>query len=244
MSTTLTNPPAPTPEEVRPHRVTGRLIVGLTVVAFGVIFLLDAIGLVDASEVWRYWPVIFVVIGVVKLFSGRSPKEKITGLIWLTVGGLVLAYQLDLIAFSPWRIFWPALVIIMGISIVSRALSGSSYKSGKLDVSNTTHAFALMSGIVRKHSTPDYRGGEATAVMGGVEIDLRQCDITSGPATIDVFALMGGIEIRIPGNWTVRNEGIAILGGIGDSRKETAGDPSKLLVVRGQAMMGGVELRN
>ena len=244
MSTTLSNPPAPAPQEARPHRITGRLVVGLAIVALGVTFLLDTLGILDASEIWHYWPAILVLIGVVKLVNGHSGRERMAGLIWLSVGALLLAYSFDLIGFSPWRVFWPALIILIGLSMVGRSLSGDRWRSGPTDDSGQTHAFAVMSGVVRRHSTSDYRGGEATAIMGGCEIDLRQCDITSGPAVLDVFALMGGIEIRVPGNWTIRNEGLALLGGIDDGRKETAGDPAKVLIIRGQAMMGGVELKN
>ena len=59
-----------------------------------------------------------------------------------------------------------------------------------------------------------------------------------------MFALMGGIELSVPGDWSVRNEGLAVLGGIEDSRKETSGNPNKLLVLRGQAIMGGIEIKN
>jgi hypothetical protein len=48
----------------------------------------------------------------------------------------------------------------------------------------------------------------------------------------------------VPGDWTIRNEGLALLGAIDDSRKETAGNPSKVLILRGAAFMGGVEIKN
>ena len=102
----------------------------------------------------------------------------------------------------------------------------------------------MWSGVSRKLSTPDFRGGDASAIMGGCEIDLRQCGLASGPATIDLFALMGGIELYLPGDWTLRNEGIVIMGGVEDSRRETAGDPSKLLILRGTVLMGGIEIKN
>ena len=47
-----------------------------------------------------------------------------------------------------------------------------------------------------------FRGADLIAVMGGCEIDLRQAAI-NGEAVIDVFCMWGGIEIRVPEDWTV-----------------------------------------
>ena len=64
-----------------------------------------------------------------------------------------------------------------------------------------------------------------------------------GEAVIHIFAVMGGITIKCPVDWTVVLEGTPILGGF-DEKTAPPPDNNKRLVVRGYAIMGGVEIRN
>ena len=246
---TTTTPATPLHDESHPRRFTGRLLVGLAVIAVGVLFLLDAFGVPGIGDVWesfgRFWPGIFVLIGLTKLANAYSGRERVGAAVWILVGGLLIANNMGWLSFSVWRVFWPALIILFGLSLVTRSYGGFGRGgAGRVDTSSRFSAFSMWSGVSRKLSTPDFRGGDASAIMGGCEIDLRQCGLASGPATIDLFALMGGIELYLPGDWTLRNEGIVIMGGVEDSRRETAGDPSKLLILRGTVLMGGIEIKN
>jgi predicted membrane protein len=65
----------------------------------------------------------------------------------------------------------------------------------------------------------------------------------NGTAVVNVFALMGGISIKVPTDWTVELEGTPVLGGFDEKTMEPK-DNSKRLVIRGTAIMGGVEIRN
>ena len=61
---------------------------------------------------------------------------------------------------------------------------------------------AVLGGGSRGNNSRSFQGGELTAVLGGCDIDLRQAAI-DGEAVIDVFAICGGIEIRVPEDWTI-----------------------------------------
>lgn len=101
-----------------------------------------------------------------------------------------------------------------------------------------------MGGISRKNNTNTFRGGELSAIMGGVEIDLSEAQISDDTATINVFAFWGGIEITVPRNWKVEIDAYPILGGIEDDTKPSQEEKLKKLIVRGYAIMGGVEITN
>jgi hypothetical protein len=63
-----------------------------------------------------------------------------------------------------------------------------------------------------------------------------------GQAVIDVFVVMGGLEITVPPDWTVANEALVIMGGIDDRSSGSAG-ASQTLIIRGFILMGGVEIK-
>jgi hypothetical protein len=66
-------------------------------------------------------------------------------------------------------------------------------------------------------SSPVFRHADLTAVMGGIELDLRQAGTGGGEAVIDVFVMWGGIEITVPPDWAVSNQVVPIMGGAEDS---------------------------
>jgi predicted membrane protein len=106
------------------------------------------------------------------------------------------------------------------------------------------NGFALLGGVKRKVVSQDFRGGALTAILGGCELDLRHASISSGQAVIDTFALWGGIDIKVPQEWSVVVQGTPILGAFDDKTVRVGGDGSKVLVIKGVALMGGVELKN
>ena len=80
--------------------------------------------------------------------------------------------------------------------------------------------------------------------MGGCEIDLRQASIKEGDAVIDVFALWGGIDLKVPLDWSVVMQGSPLMGGFDDKTHPPQGGSNKRLVIKGYAIMGGVQISN
>jgi hypothetical protein len=64
-----------------------------------------------------------------------------------------------------------------------------------------------------------------------------------GEAVLNVFTVCGGITIKCPPDWTVVLHGTPILGGF-DEKTATPPDTSKRLIVKGYAILGGLEVRN
>jgi len=61
---------------------------------------------------------------------------------------------------------------------------------------------------------------------------------------VDVTAMMGGFEIRVPESWNVVVELIPFMGGYEDKTRHPTDPSAPRLRVRGFVMMGGVEIKN
>ena len=86
-----------------------------------------------------------------------------------------------------------------------------------------------MGGTKTVVTTADFKGGQATAVMGGCEIDLRHASMPEGRAAVlDTFAFWGGIEIRVPDDWEVVSQGSAALGGFVNNARSQPGAKRRL----------------
>lgn len=112
------------------------------------------------------------------------------------------------------------------------------------DTSATFNEFAVLGGVERRNTSQAFRGGAATAFLGGIELDLRECRMADTQARVEVLACMGGISMRIPRDWTVQSEVAAVLGGFHDQSTSPVDANARRLIITGQAVMGSIEVRN
>ena len=226
-------------EDIRTTRLTPRLVIGLTVMAAGGVLLLDQIGLVRADNFLRLWPVILIGIGLAKLT--QPPGNRQGAVVWLVIGTGLLAASLDLIQS---RGLWAFVLMVIGGHMAWRAMSPHGRRAAGDDASGALDIFAFMAGVSRGSNSTDFRGGSITAIMGGCELDLTQASTLPGRrAVIDIFTIWGGIEIKVPTDWEVVNQGMALLGGIEDKTHHPAEARGQLLIT-GIAIMGGVEIKH
>mgnify|MGYP003462789976 FL=1 len=76
-------------------------------------------------------------------------------------------------------------------------------------------------------------------------MNLTQADF-EGQVVIDVTAIFGGTKIIVPQGWHVKSEVTAIFGGLEDKRgiMPIAEGQNKLLIIKGIALFGGVDIRS
>jgi Domain of unknown function (DUF1707)/Cell wall-active antibiotics response 4TMS YvqF len=104
-------------------------------------------------------------------------------------------------------------------------------------------SIAIMSGARRMGSWVVPRSYVSVAVMGGIEIDLREARFSEPEITLHAYTLMGGIQITVPEDVDVDVSGFAFMGGF-DHQASGPGAPGAPRVkVIGCAVMGGVEVR-
>jgi hypothetical protein len=107
-------------------------------------------------------------------------------------------------------------------------------------------SIAIMSGVERKGNWVVPPHHNVVSIMGGVDIDLTHARFVEAETTIQVFALMAGVEIKVPADVNVRVDGVGFMGAFEDrtsTTPSTAGPGSPTVRITGFAMMAGVEVK-
>jgi hypothetical protein len=223
-------------------RVTPQVVVGVAIIVWGLLLTGSNLGWLPsdlARHLIRFWPLAIVVLGAAKIVSATSRSSQVFGGILVLVGGWITAEQVYGIRVHFWQ-WWPLLLVAGGVMLIVRAWEG---RAAAPEIAGDGGAeIAFWSGVERRVSSPDFRRADLTAVMGGIELDLRGASTATGTAVVDVFALMGGIEITVPTDWVVVNQIMPILGGVEDKSTGTQASQHRL-ILRGFVLMGGVEIK-
>jgi Domain of unknown function (DUF5668) len=245
----------------------GGLIIGVAVIAVGVLFLLRNVGIVYFEDIWQFWPVILIVIGISKLTNTHSASHVTSGLIIGGIGTVFLLRNLGYIYGNIWEYIWPGILIAVGLSILVRHLEGRGQRldpglpppgtgnpfvtpgsgfSAATSGANYLHAECVFSGTRQKLETQDFLGGKVAAVFGGAEIDLRGVGTKREEVSIKADAVFGGIELWVPAHWQTIVRGTGVFGSFEDKTFPAAPGQSKAprLVVTGGAVFGSVIVKN
>lgn len=245
-----------------------RLVPALVLIAVGGIFLLSNLHMMRVRDIWQYWPVIPMVVGVFKMADAQDGRDRTLGGLLLAGGAIFLANNMGLIPFNVWDM-WPLLLIGVGVyMLVDRTgdpkipigdfiggkgnwkhFGGAASVGGKGTSRGawTRHETAIFSGGKRKIAVDDFQAAKYEAVFGGFELDFRGSQIQGESAVLEINAIFGGAEVKIPRNWSVVMQGAGVFGAFVDSAEQP--DPTvtlniKRLFVRGAAVFGGVEIKN
>jgi hypothetical protein len=222
--------------------------VGLVLIVLGLLFFLENLDIAEAGEVLELWPVVLVVLGVGKLTGAwGTPKSTVTGAILVGIGGFLLldeipGLDIDVDLFD----LWPLVLVAAGATLMAGAFRRRSGEEGDAPeaASSTLHSFAFMAGNRATSHSQAFEGGEAIAVMGGCEVDLRGAAPVGGGAVVDTFAFWGGVEMYVPRGWTVESRVVPLLGAFEDNTEAPSAPTGERLVVRGFAIMGGIEVNH
>jgi cell wall-active antibiotic response 4TMS protein YvqF len=238
-------------DDYRPQmwRPSPGLIPALVIIGIGVLFLLSNLHIVYVQEWYRYWPVLLIAAGLAKLVDSVSHGGRVIGGVMMGVGALFLADNLNVIQLT-WNDFWPVVLIGIGLLMLVNRLSGprpwihraASFSTGD----RAFYGNAIFSGFKRKVTEGNFRGGFISAIFGGGELNLRQAGMEGDQAVLEVSAIFGGIEVKVPRNWLVISQGTGVFGGFVDETQQPPEDTPglKRLVVKGEAVFGGVAIKN
>ncbi len=242
------------------RRLPSGLSWGLAIIAIGTILLLGQMGIVSTPYIHKFfWPAILIFFGVEGLVFCSGP-----GRFWgsfLTLAGAVLLLNNLGYLHIGWNMFWPLAIILWGLWILSRTLGVSSSWGGPKWIrplmnvnagqgfasdAPDLHAEAVFSGNHQRITSKNFKGGKVAAVFGELKIDLTEAEIEGDEAMIQLDAVFGAVEIRVPITWVVVSRGAAVFGEYSDRtvHSQPPGPGAKRLVVKGGAVFGSVVIKN
>ncbi len=226
-----------------------RIIPAMVLIGIGALFLLNNLHILYFNEIVRYWPVILIAAGIVKMVDSAHQGGRIGGGIMLVIGAVFLAKNMGFLFVSVGAL-WPLVLIGVGVLMLyNRMWQGprpGPQNATYVDVDRVSE-HPVFSGSKRNILSQNFKGGEVGAVFGGIELDLRNADFPGPSVTIETDAVFGGIEIRVPRHWSTVVQVSAIFGGVND--QTTQPDPvhypnPKQVIVKGSAVFGGVDIKN
>lgn len=213
-------------------------MLGLGVLVIGVVALLDQLGVIDFSlgdlfSLW--WPTIIVLVGVAALAT--VPRVWFFPVMIIAVGVFFQLSRLGVVAVDVWNILWPVAIIMFGIALLSRMGTGGTDD-------DEVRASVFWWAGQRRTTSQQFSGGRLTAVMGGIEVDLREADIVER-AELSIFTFWGGVTLKVPPTWRVTTSGLPLMGGWENKAgPPAAGTAAPELAVRMTTIMSGVEIKN
>jgi len=224
---------------------------GILLILFGVSFLLNNLGISNiqiGAIIGTYWPLILIYFGLKPFFNEKERKNSsnlIFGVVIALIGVTVLGNNLNLFFFDLSLIFelgFALLLIFAGLRLL---------KVGKFKDSN----WAIMSGIDKKNPGWKLEDESFVAIMGGIDLDLRQAEIIGDEIHLQLTAFMGGVDLKIPKKYNIEMSNISILGGMGFFSQDSGGiyvnrkyshqgnEGEKTIYLETTCIMGGIDIK-
>ena len=218
-----------------------KALIGLLIIVFAIVILLQNMDLIPYINMWIFWPVFLILIGLSQVLRPRESRQTLSGGIFVVIGLLFLLNNMDILSFR--FDLWPIILLLIGFGLLRQAMIGPKSGESENDFINLTF---ILGGGNHKFNSKSLRGGKVSAIMGGGKIDLTDADMVEDEVFFDIFAFWGGVELIVPQTWQVNMKALPILGGVDN---KTGPDPNgtaqvKRLTVRGTAIMGGMEVKN
>lgn len=224
-------------DSTEPVRIP-QLLFGLVLLGLGVVLLLGRLEIVELSFweiVGTWWPLLIVAAGLAALAT--VPRAWPGPVALVAVGVFLQLARLELFELDLGSLIWPIVLIVIGLTLLVRFGRPTS------DSAESIRSTVFWWGSERRSRSPRFRSAVLTAVMGGIELDLREADI-EGRADISIFTFWGGVEVKVPPTWRVRVRGLPILGGWDDKTVDPVDPGAPELVVHVTTIMGGAEIKN
>jgi len=236
---------------------SSRLFFAIFLIAAGTLLFLGNIGLLPIHDVWDYWPLGLIALGIGRLFTCANASARIWSVLMIVFGVFFLLLNFGVFHVQDGSWWLSLLLIALGVSALMKVLDPDAarkrpvgFPDGRWSTSsdNLLKDTAIFAEIKRKIDSPNFQGGAANAVFGSVVLNLRRAQISPADhnASVEANAVFGSVKIRVPENWRVDIQGAAVLGAYSDKTlpPTTPDLETPTLIVSGYSVFGSVEIEN
>ncbi len=109
------------------NNTRGAAVIGIVLISAGLLLMLQKFQMIDVGSVWSQWPLIFVIIGGVKLSQMENRKDLGEGIWWIFIGAWLYVSVRHLFGLS-FSETWPALIIAWGISMIWNSFNQHTHR--------------------------------------------------------------------------------------------------------------------
>lgn len=221
------------------------ILWGIVFIALGLIIAGNVLGITNINIFFYGWWTLFIII---PCFIGLFKDNRKTGnIIGIIIGiALLLACQGILRFDLVWKLLFPGILIIIGISFIFKDTIGGKISQDIKELNknrrDTNEYCATFSEQNVKFDEETFIGADLTAVFGGVKCDLRKAIIEENQV-INATSIFGGIEIFVPEDVKVKIKSTPIFGGVSDKTSHSKEEQAHIIYINATCIFGGVEIR-
>lgn len=240
-------------ERPNTHSTWNRVAIGFICIIVGLLFLGRNLGWISGHlfHILVSWQIFLIVLGVLALLK----RNISSGITLLAVGGFFLIPHIFQVGYSWVGDYWPVFLIIGGVGLLFSMQQNAGRRNRSANQQAGVHglttedgyivADAYFSGVKHIVHDPSFSGAKLTVSFGSVALDLRRTQLKETDTYIDIHNSFGGVELFVPSSWNVTSQANAIFAGIEDKRLQRQEvDYTHRLIIRGQVIFGGVEIKN
>lgn len=220
-----------------------RILWGIVLIFIGVIWGLNRTGVADINIFFDGWWTLFIIVpSIISLFERGS--NKTSSIIFLVIGILLLLASQGVFEFETlWEILLPAIVILIGLSLIfgHKVDFNVKEKTKCLDSDDTESIFAAFGEQNVSKSGEKFEKANLNAIFGAVKLDLREAKLEK-ETIIGAWAIFGGIEILVPEDCIVKVKATPVFGEVSNERKNNE-DVKKTIYIEAYAIFGGLDIK-
>ncbi|MEG0296012.1 MAG: LiaF-related protein [Clostridium sp.] len=233
------------------RRKLASTLMGVFVILIGLLFLAKAFGFLGDIDFSGWWTLFLIVPAVYSMVS--------TGVRWhnifmLGIGIVFLLKQRGYIEdVNIGYIVLAMVAISIGMGLVTGKTDSYNRWDFKgmdkvtLEDENYLNSTVIFSGTEKRIRSDNFKGGNITTIFGGSEIDLSEV-IINETIVIECTSIFGGIDIKLPVGYEIKEDIANIFGGTDIHRNknknayENEAVKKGVIVVKGASIFSGIDI--